>query len=114
MCAVNSSYISFYFFASTQVLSMHIIGGDLTYEFVSEVSPGVNRYEFILTVYRDCNGGGAPFDAEASIAIYRGNISAGVLVDDFMIARGGVGPNPCRYARLCNQYSECVCSKYNL
>jgi len=51
----------------------HIIGGVITYECLGEVSPGVNHYKFKLIMYRDCLGGGAPYDNPASIAIYKGS-----------------------------------------
>lgn len=52
----------------------HIIGGDFTY-----VCNGNGSYTFTLTVYRDCQGGGAPFDGASSapfpatVTIYVGN-----------------------------------------
>ncbi len=50
----------------------HIIGGDVSYECLGEVSPGVKRWRFTMHVYRDCFGGGAGFDNPASIAIHKG------------------------------------------
>jgi gliding motility-associated-like protein len=70
-------------FVVVQVNAKHIIGGELTYDFVTEVSPGVNRYKFTLTIYRDCNSNGADFDDDASIGIYRGNLSAAALEAQF-------------------------------
>ncbi len=50
----------------------HIIGGEINYECL-----GNNQYRFRLKLYRDCAGGGAPFDSApgspfpATITIYR-------------------------------------------
>jgi len=50
----------------------HIIGGEITYECLGETTPGTNLYRFTMKIYRDCFGGGAPFDFNANMAIYRG------------------------------------------
>jgi gliding motility-associated-like protein len=63
-------------FCPLSSFAMHIIGGEITYEYVEAVGAGQSRYKFTLKVYRDCNGGGAPFDASAFISIYRGNINS--------------------------------------
>lgn len=57
----------------SSLAARHIIGGVITYECMGEVSPGVNRYKFKLIIYRDCLGGGAPYDNPASLAIYKGS-----------------------------------------
>ncbi len=62
--------------------AMHIIGGEITYEYLGETATGV-RYRFTMKIYRDCNGGGAPFDNQAKIAIYRGTYNNNVLVTNF-------------------------------
>jgi gliding motility-associated-like protein len=83
---LNRFLLFFLFFSgSCQLTAMHIIGGEITYEFVNEVSPGVNRYKFQLRVYRDCNGNGADFDNSASVAIYRGDLNGGSRVTDFLV-----------------------------
>ncbi|MEL6866089.1 MAG: PKD domain-containing protein [Bacteroidota bacterium] len=58
----------------------HIIGGEITYECLG-VDPDDNAnmiYRFTLIVYRDCQGGGAPFDMpggarNAHVTYYRGD-----------------------------------------
>lgn len=67
------------------LLARHIIGGEITYEFLTEVSPGRNRYRFTMKIYRDCFGGGAGFDDPAQMAIYRGSYSTNVLQEQFAI-----------------------------
>mgnify|MGYP001795744859 CR=1 FL=1 len=51
---------------SNHLMGLHIIGGEMTYECLS---PG--QYEFTLTIYRDCAGGGASFDNPAFITVYQ-------------------------------------------
>ncbi|MCB9285028.1 MAG: gliding motility-associated C-terminal domain-containing protein [Lewinellaceae bacterium] len=46
----------------------HIIGGVVTYECL-----GNGFYEFTMKMYRDCAGGGAGFDSNAPVSIYKGN-----------------------------------------
>lgn len=61
---------------SIPLWAAHIIGGELTYECL-----GSGTYEFTLKLYRDCNGGGAPFDGAgsspfpATISIFKGSAS---------------------------------------
>jgi hypothetical protein len=69
--------------------AMHIIGGEITYECLGEITPGVNRFRFTMKIYRDCNGGGADFDKPAQMAIYRGTLSANTLFEDFCVAGQG-------------------------
>lgn len=64
--------------APSLLSAMHIIGGELTYEYLGEFN-GSNRYRFTMYVYRDCNSGGAPLDNKANIAVYRGTYSANSL-----------------------------------
>jgi gliding motility-associated-like protein len=63
----------------------HIIGGVITYECLGEVSPGVNRYKFKMIMYRDCNGGGAPYDNPANMAIYKGSYQDNFQYETFEV-----------------------------
>lgn len=47
------------------VQAKHIVGGVMSYQCL-----GNNQYRFTLKVYRDCAGGGAPFDSPAQIGVY--------------------------------------------
>ena len=49
---------SFILFVSAPLWAAHIIGGEITY-----VCNGNGSYKFTMKIYRDCNGGGAPFDS---------------------------------------------------
>jgi gliding motility-associated-like protein len=54
------------FLANFSAFAKHIIGGVITYE-----HKGNGLYEFTMRIYRDCNGGGAPLDADANIGIFK-------------------------------------------
>lgn len=68
------------FLVIDQAKATHIVGGEMTYRCL-----GNNRYEIILTVYRDCFYGdpNAYFDDPAWIAFYKGrdNTPANVGID---------------------------------
>ncbi len=63
----------------------HIIGGEITYKYLSTTPDGKNRYEFTMKIYRDCLGGGAGFDDPAEMAIYRGTYANNTLYEAFKI-----------------------------
>jgi gliding motility-associated-like protein len=63
----------------------HIIGGDITYQYISDAGANSKVWRFTMKIYRDCNGGGAPFDSDASISIFRGTYQNNVLYDDFVV-----------------------------
>jgi gliding motility-associated-like protein len=46
----------------------HLVGGEISYQ-----CTGNNTYLITLKVYRDCNSAGAPFDPNASIAVFYGS-----------------------------------------
>ncbi|RME05376.1 MAG: PKD domain-containing protein [Bacteroidetes bacterium] len=56
------------------VQAAHIIGGVISYECL-----GQGEYKFTMKIYRDCNGGGAPFDSAlgsqipGTVTVYQGN-----------------------------------------
>jgi gliding motility-associated-like protein len=60
----------------------HIIGGEISY-----VSLGSNDFRVTLELYRDCNGGGAPFDDPVWLFIYEA--SSGLLHDAVSIPLPG-------------------------
>ncbi|MCB9290534.1 MAG: PKD domain-containing protein [Lewinellaceae bacterium] len=71
----------------------HIIGGEITYECLGwtngDPNSGSRSYQFYMNIYRDCQGGGAPFDSPnapypATITIYRTGLSG-----DFMRFQAG-------------------------
>ncbi len=73
----------------------HIIGGEITYECLGwtngDPNSGSRSYQFYMNIYRDCQGGGAPFDAPppnapypATITIFRTDLS-----EDFMSFQAG-------------------------
>lgn len=66
-------------------LSMHIIGGEITYECLGDAPNNSKRYRFIMKIYRDCNGNGAAYDNPAEMAIYRGSVSNNNLYQAFQV-----------------------------
>ncbi|MBK9338647.1 MAG: gliding motility-associated C-terminal domain-containing protein [Lewinellaceae bacterium] len=80
--------LSFLFFCCitpATLLARHIIGGEITYRYLSTAANGDNRYEFTMKIYRDCFGGGAGFDNPAQMAIYRGSYTNNIRVADFQV-----------------------------
>lgn len=65
--------------------AMHIIGGEISYKYLGNGSGNNKRFQFTLRVFRDCNGGGAPFDNPAEIAIYRGSYNNNVFYTNFQV-----------------------------
>jgi gliding motility-associated-like protein len=70
-------------FLTPSVLSAkHIVGGEITYKFISGDGLTMNRYQFTMRIYRDGNTqGGAPLDPIANIGIF--NASTGRLIESF-------------------------------
>lgn len=60
--------VFFLFCFAGALQAAHIIGGVLTYKCL-----GNGSYEFTMKMYRDCAGGGAGFDNNAPVSIYKGN-----------------------------------------
>jgi gliding motility-associated-like protein len=69
--------------APATLRAAHIIGGELSY-----VALGGNDYRLRLELYRDCAGGGAPFDDPVTLFVYRAD--AGVLERTVTINLGAV------------------------
>ncbi len=67
--------------------SKHIIGGEITYEYIETLPSGEKVWSFVLHVYRDCDAGAqaATLDVEAPIAIYREISGSLVLIDTLMV-----------------------------
>ncbi len=51
----------------SQLHAAHLIGGVIDYKYISK-----DTYQFTFKVYRDCFGGGAPFDPSVYFGIYSG------------------------------------------
>jgi PKD repeat protein len=61
---------------SFKASATHIVGGDLTYEYLS-----ANTYRVKLTIYRDCFNGRAPYDNPAHLGIFDSNNTLLQVVD---------------------------------
>jgi len=64
--------------------AFHIVGGELTYECL-----GGSNYRLSLTVYRDCNSTGAPFDNPAYIFVFN---ASGSLLNTLSLSIPPGGP----------------------
>lgn len=87
----------------------HLIGGEVSYS-----CEGNNLYTISLRIYRDCAGGGASFDNNASVAIYDIN---GSLIRQLSIDQGPVlslnnnlTSDPCVTVppNLCAEYTDYI------
>lgn len=67
------------------LVARHIIGGEITYKYLSTDAQGRNRYQFTMKIYRDCLGGGAPYDDPAEMAIYQGTYAKNSLFKRFSV-----------------------------
>lgn len=63
--------------SNASIQATHIVGGELNYRCLTG-----NFYEISLTVFRDCQNGVPPFDAQASIGIFN---SSNMLVTQLLI-----------------------------
>lgn len=78
---------------SLQSYAAHIIGGEINY-----VCNGNDNYSFTMKIYRDCDGGGAPFDGApgapfpATLTVYRGSGNNFTIFDEFTISNPTVNP----------------------
>jgi len=68
----------FFLAVVTELQAGHIIGGEITYQCLGDGNaPNTRRYQFTMKIYRDCQGGGAPFDSDltapflATVTIYQ-------------------------------------------
>ncbi len=90
-------HLPLYFFCALALVftantswARHIIGGSIVYEYLGKGSaPNTNRYRFTMTIYRDCLGGGAPYDNPAEIGIYKGKyLGPNILITSFPVNHG--------------------------
>lgn len=61
-----------------KAISSHLVGGTMAYECL-----GNDNFLITLTIFRDCNSTGAPFDAQAPISIYT---AAGDLINTQLVS----------------------------
>lgn len=89
------------FLTPLMVEARHIIGGDITYEYLSSPSANTKRWRFTMHIYRDCYGNGASFDMPAEFAIYKGSETNNSLYSTFSI-------NNFDYTKLIPDTPQCV------
>jgi len=87
----------------------HLVGGEISYKCVGTGTNG-NTYQIRLTIYRDCNSSGAPFDMQAPITIY-GGPNQNTVVQTVMVARGPIVGIPAVVNNPCLQTPPNVCTE---
>jgi gliding motility-associated-like protein len=71
-----------FFWDPSVLAAKHIVGGEITYKFISGDGLTLNRYQFTMRIYRDGNTqGGAQLDPIATIGIY--NSTTGRFIESF-------------------------------
>lgn len=95
----------------------HLVGGELTYEFVGQNGQGENEFEVHCFIYRDCssnNSNGTGFDASAAVGIYQGNnlfqVASGTLNPALVTDVIPENPNNCAFLPedLCVERAEYI------
>ncbi len=67
-------FLGLFFLVLPKADAKHIIGGEITYKFLSfNVDSSQVTYKITVHIYRDCFGGGAPFDRSFDFGLYRYN-----------------------------------------
>src|SRR5210317_104421 len=87
----------------------HLGGGEISYQCVGTNSNG-NIYQIRLTIYRDCNSSGAPFDQQAPITVY-GGASQTTAVTTVNVNRGAIINIPAVISNACLQTPPNVCTE---
>jgi len=87
----------------------HLVGGEISYQCVGTNSNG-NIYQIRLTIYRDCNSSGAPFDQQAPITVY-GGASQTTAVTTVNVNRGAIINIPAVISNPCLQTPPNVCTE---
>jgi gliding motility-associated-like protein len=70
---------------SINTKAAHIVGGDFSYRYVSG-----DTYQFKMKMYRDCGGGGAPFENSLRVGIY--DKGTDKLIQTITMARSTIYP----------------------
>jgi len=82
----------------------HLVGGELSYRCM-----GNNRYEVVLTVFRDCNSLGADFDAPAFVTVFNGdNDSVQQVLRIFFSSRRRLANTP---PNNCTRLPSAICTE---
>ena len=89
-------------FLPTSLLAKHLVGGNLTYQFLSSYPDGTNEYRVKIELYRDCLPGNTDFDVntDMKVSAFRGDAGNAYVKDVavFMTSRSILpltSNNPC-------------------
>lgn len=109
----------FLFGAYSPARATHLVGGELTYEYIGPNAQGENEFEIHCFVYRDCssnNTNGTDFDNIASVGVYQGNtlitVASAFLNPTFVTDIIPENPNNCAFLPedLCIERAEYIIS----
>jgi gliding motility-associated-like protein len=75
-----SLWLCFLCFFANNLSAKHIVGGDMTYRYLSDVNDSTKLFEITLVIYRDCASGGGQFDNPAVVGVFRGSRDAADLL----------------------------------
>ena len=77
------------FWDPSVLTAKHIVGGEITYKFISGDGVTSNRYQFTMRIYRDCfTNGGAQLDQTAIIGVF--NSTSGRYIESFGVPIGNI------------------------
>lgn len=88
----------------------HLVGGEISYRKTGGNATTGWVYQVKLTLYRDCNSTGAPFDMQAPISVY-GGANQNTLVSTNSVNRGSIINIPAVVANPCLQTPPNVCTE---
>lgn len=83
--------LAFYVINPMVLRARHLVGNSISYEYLGDSGAG-KHWRFTITMMRDCITGGALFDPEIYVAIYRGTLDNNVLDQVFPIQLQSIEP----------------------
>lgn len=100
----NNIIVALFLFFCLPSFAAHIVGGDIYYDYL-----GSNQYRFYVSVYRDCNSNGAPFDSPLHFSVFRVNDNA--RFGDYTFAFTGSQLVPTNFNNPCGTAPTNICTE---
>jgi len=95
-------------FPIKDIKSLHIIGGEITYECLSN-----DQYRFTMNIYRDCSSvPGAPFDNPAVISVFTFNGQTPSLFANLQIPLDSINVLQPPVNNVCFQTPQTICAEF--
>jgi gliding motility-associated-like protein len=76
----TSLWLCIFCIFASNLSAKHIVGGDMTYRYLSDINDSTKLFEITLVIYRDCASGGGQFDNPAVIGVFRGSRNSADLL----------------------------------